>query len=213
MSAKEATTPFTDALSAPAPLPATTPAWRLRPPAPADGAAIHALIHATPPLDGNSLYAYLLQGLHHAATCVLAERDGRTCGYASAYLPPGRPDTLFVWQVAVAASQRGQGLGRALLRHLLARPACQGVAWLETTVSPSNRASARLFQGLARELGCPCTVSDLFAPGDFGATGHEAEQLFRLGSFTPPPAASPALPPAPSRQEEHPHGHIHLRAP
>ncbi|HEX4870305.1 MAG TPA: diaminobutyrate acetyltransferase [Moraxellaceae bacterium] len=179
--------------------------WQLRPPDPGDGAAIHALVRRSPPLDLNSLYAYLLQGLHFAGTCVLAEQHGQPCGYVSAYLPPGRPDTLFVWQVAVAASHRGQGLGRAMLEHLLARPACRGVSWLDTTVSPANLASTRLFQGLARDLRCPCTVSDLFSPGDFGASGHEAEQLFRLGPF--------ALPPASSHKEEHPHGHVHLRAP
>ena len=48
---------------------------RLRPPTPADGAALHALIRNSPPLDLNSCYAYLLHGLHFADTCVLAAAE------------------------------------------------------------------------------------------------------------------------------------------
>lgn len=161
----------------------------LRPPDPGDGAVIHQLISNCPPLDLNSCYAYLLQGLHFADTCVLAEAGGQPCGYISAYIPPGRPDTLFVWQVAVAASQRGRGLARRMLHHLLARPACRDVRWLETTVSPGNQPSTRLFQALARELGCACAVSELFSASLFEAA-HEAERLFRLGPFRLPQQAN-----------------------
>jgi L-2,4-diaminobutyric acid acetyltransferase len=174
-------------------LPAAGPAaWVLRPPDPGDGAALHDLIKHCPPLDLNSCYAYLLHGLHFADTCVLAERDGRPHAYVSAYLPPGRPDTLFVWQVAVHQAARGQGLARRLLDHLLARPACRAVRWLETTVSPGNEPSARLFRGLARDRGCPCTVTGLFSADLFGTAFHDAELLFRLGPFsTPDTGASP----------------------
>jgi L-2,4-diaminobutyric acid acetyltransferase len=156
-------------------------AWVLRPPDPGDGAALHALIASSPPLDLNSCYAYLLHGLHFADTCLLAECDGELLAYVSAYRPPGRADTLFVWQIAVAARVRGQGLAHLLLEQLLARPACRAVRWLETTVTPDNTASARLFRGLARARGCACRVSELFSRECFGAGTHAAEQLFRIG--------------------------------
>lgn len=165
-------------------------AWVLRPPEPGDGAALNALIQACPPLDLNSCYAYLLHGLHFADTCALAECGGPPQAYVSAYLPPGRPDTLFVWQVAVAPAVRGQGLARALLDYLLARPACRKVRWLETTVTPGNQASARLFRGLARDRGCVCRITELFPADLFGAAGHDAERLFRLGPFASAPNAS-----------------------
>lgn len=177
--------------------------WRLRPPDPGDGAAVHALVTACPPLDPNSVYAYLLQGLHFADTCALAERETGLCGYIAGYRPPGRPDTLFVWQVAIAPAWRGQRLGRALLDHLLARPALAGLRWVEATVGPSNLASSRLFHGLARDLGCPCTVQPLFGPEAFGPAPHDAEPLLRIGPFAHP---------AHSRKEE-PDGHLDLRAP
>lgn len=159
--------------------------YLLRPPTIRDGATLHSLIQRCPPLDPNSCYAYLLHGLHFSDTCILAEHaDHGVAAYISAYLPPGRPDTLFVWQVAVDAHHRGAGLARTLLHNLLARPACAGVRWLETTVSPGNLPSTHLFESLARELGCSCTVSELFAVTDFGAANHEAEHLFRIGPLT-----------------------------
>ena len=70
-----------------------------------------------------------------------------------------------------------------MIQHLLQRPVCANVQWLETTVSPSNQSSAHLFKHLAKQLNTECVVSDLFLPEIFGKGTHEAEQLFRIGSF------------------------------
>ena len=148
-----------------------------------DGAAIRRLIDACKPLDVNSLYAYLLLCEHHAGTCVVARRDEHIVGFVSAYRIPQREDTLFVWQVAVDASTRGTGLAKAMLRDLLARPLVRGSTHLETTVSPSNTASRRLFHALARELDAPVNETVLFAESDFGGEDHECETLIRIGPF------------------------------
>jgi L-2,4-diaminobutyric acid acetyltransferase len=148
-----------------------------------DGAAIHDLVAACKPLDLNSLYAYLLLCEHFAETCVRAERAGRTVGFISAYRPPQRGEVVFVWQVAVAEEMRGQGLARAMLRELLTRPALRGCRYLETTVSPSNEPSRRVFHGLARELHTPVAERVLFAEADFGDEQHERETLIRIGPF------------------------------
>lgn len=148
-----------------------------------DGAAIHRLVDACKPLDLNSTYAYLLLCEDFAETCVHAERAGRTVGFISAYRPPQRGEVVFVWQVAVAEEMRGQGLARAMLRELLARPALHGCRYLETTVSPSNEPSRRLFHGLAREFRAPVAERVLFAAQDFGHEPHECETLIRIGPF------------------------------
>lgn len=148
-----------------------------------DGAAIHRLVDACRPLDLNSTYAYLLLCEHFAETCVHAERAGRMVGFVSAYRPPQRGEAVFVWQVAVAEEMRGQGLARAMLRELLTRPALRGCRYLETTVSPSNEPSRRLFHGLARELEAPATERMLFGEQDFGEEHHECETLIRIGPF------------------------------
>lgn len=149
----------------------------------ADGASIHALIAACPPLDLNSTYAYLLLCHHHAATCVVARDRGRILGFVSAYRPPADPSTLFVWQVAVHADARGLGLGRSMLAELLAREGLDGVQRLETTVSPSNAASLAMFRALARDLDAPCVESGFLTAADFGSESHEEETLLRIGPF------------------------------
>jgi L-2,4-diaminobutyric acid acetyltransferase len=148
-----------------------------------DGAAIHRLIEACKPLDVNSRYAYLLLCEHHAGTCVIARKDQCIVGFVSAYRIPQREDTLFVWQVAVDASARGTGLAKTMLRDLLARPLVRACAHLETTVSPSNTPSRRLFHALARELDAPVNETVLFAESDFGGEDHECETLIRIGPF------------------------------
>ncbi|MEO6698800.1 MAG: diaminobutyrate acetyltransferase [Paraperlucidibaca sp.] len=162
----------------------------LRQPEQADGLRVFELIEQSPPLDLNSCYSYLLHSWHFAETCILAEEGDILAGYISGYIPPKQHDTLFVWQVVCAERYRGTGLALTLLAGLLARPSCRDVSFLETTVSPSNTASARLFTKLAERLNCPLTISTKFNAELFGTQGHEPEQLFRIGPFPAPLADS-----------------------
>lgn len=152
----------------------------MRQPTAADGAAVRALVEACGTLEPNTTYAYLLLCTHFADTCVVAERDGELVGMVLAYRPPTRPTSVFVWQVGVHDSARGQGLGGRLLEATVAAPGCEGVTHLEATVAPSNTASQRLFEGFARRASVPCDVTTGFTAADFGA-GHEAEPLYRIG--------------------------------
>ncbi|HEX5477769.1 MAG TPA: diaminobutyrate acetyltransferase [Burkholderiales bacterium] len=154
----------------------------------ADAHAIRSLIAACQPLDLNSTYAYLLLCEHFSTTCVRADAQGDTVGFVSAYRPPRRQETIFVWQVAVHAAARGQGLGGRMLRELLSRPEVRGCRYLETTVSPSNAASMRMFEGLARALDAPLARQAMFQEEDFGAERHESETLLRIGPFAALPA-------------------------
>jgi L-2,4-diaminobutyric acid acetyltransferase len=168
----------------------------LRPPTPADAAAITRLVHRCRPLDPNSTYAYLLLSHHFHDTCVVAERGRTTVGFVSAYVPPRQQDTIFVWQVAVDATAQGEGLAGRLLDELLARDACAGVSFLETTVTPSNLPSRKLFDALTRRLLTACQTRVLFPPELFNdaepqespdgepAPRHEAEELLRIGPFS-----------------------------
>lgn len=147
------------------------------------GTAIRRLIADCRPLDLNSTYLYLLLTHHFADTCILARAGERAIGFISAYRPPGRGATLFVWQVAVAPAARGQGLAGRMLRALLQRQELRGVTRIETTVSPSNAASRAVFQKLAQSLGAPLAESTLFRADHFGADAHEDERLVAIGPF------------------------------
>ncbi|MEI2416093.1 diaminobutyrate acetyltransferase [Orrella sp. JC864] len=167
--------------------------YGLRQPRRTDGAAIHALIAACPPLDLNSVYAYLLQCEHFAQTGVVAEREGRIDGFISAYVPPGRPDVLFVWQVAVHERARGHGLGQRMLAEILGRPACAAVRFVETTVGPDNQASRGMFAALARQRQAGIEESPLFPASLFGeGPAHEDEMLLRIGPFKAGPPGGAA---------------------
>ena len=161
-----------------------TPGIVYRKPNLKDGAGIYALVKKSKPLDLNSLYSYLLLTAHFAETCIVAEAQGDLVGYISGYVPPGNDKTLFVWQVAVDEGVRKKGVAIAMVKALLQRPSLSKVQWIETSVTPSNNASTRLFQSLARTLNTSLFTSDFFTQDLFEGQSHEAEVLFKIGPFS-----------------------------
>ncbi len=157
--------------------------FELRPPELADGADIQRLITDSPPLDVNSTYLYLLLCRHFRDTCVVVTRQGQLAGFISAYIPPKQSQVLFIWQVAVHPDARGHGLGKMMLDHLLQRPETEAVRYIETTVSPQNQPSRKMFAALARDRGVECFEQPMFSSDLFGGAEHEDERLLRLGPF------------------------------
>lgn len=129
-------------------------------------------------LDLNTSYAYLLWARDFAATSVVAHVGDRAVGFVSGYLRPDEPTTLMVWQVAVDASQRGQGLGRRMLDHLAAET---GAATLETTITADNEASIALFTSFGEAHGATVDREPLFPTEVFPDEGHGTEYLFHIG--------------------------------
>ncbi len=157
----------------------------LRLPQAKDGYSLHQLIARCPPLDCNSVYCNLLHCSDFADTAIAAENaEGQLVGFISGYRPPNRADTLFVWQVAVDPSQRGQGLALRMLLALTERLAAQGVRYLETTISPDNAASQALFKKAFARLNADYNTSTLFSRAAHFAGQHEDEVLYRAGPFT-----------------------------
>lgn len=163
---------------------------KFRPPEIEDGPALYQLARAAGTLDVNSEYAYLLPGLHHAETSVLATQGGAHAGFVSGYIIPSTSfwnndragSRLFIWQVGVHPDFRGQGLARAMLLSLLERPANHHISHIETTITPSNTASQKLFESVARSLGCPMKPVSTLGSHLF-IHSHEAETVFRIGPF------------------------------
>lgn len=148
-----------------------------------DGKAVHELIQRCPPLDVNSSYNYFLLCSHFRNTCVVAEADDRLVGFLSAYLLPERPETLFVWQVAVDEAARGHGLAGRMLEHVMERPFCGNVDTLETTISPSNLSSRRVFQRYAEKHQAESSEETFIEVHHFGGEQHEEERLIRIGPW------------------------------
>lgn len=156
----------------------------VRPPNPEDGSAVWQLIKATPKLDANSLYCNLLQCTHFAQTCAVAERNGQIVGWVSGYIPPERPDTLFVWQVCVADQVRGSGLAKRLILDVLARPALAKISRLQCTITQDNTASWALFGSLARSLDAQMEQMPCFLREQHFADNHDSELGVSIGPFT-----------------------------
>lgn len=161
----------------------------LREPKPTDGARLHSLIAACPPLDENSVYCNLLQCSHFAATTVVAERNGALVGAISGYLLPERPDTLFIWQVAVSEQARGAGLAVRMLDHIVQRDYCAGVSYMETTVTGDNEASWAMFQRFASNWGAQLARSVCFDRAEHFQGHHDTEFLARIGPLQRPDAS------------------------
>lgn len=143
----------------------------------------HQLIGQCPPLDTNSVYCNLLQCSHFSGTSVAAKQEDQLAGFISGYIKPEQTDTLFIWQVAVHESARGQGLAQRMLKHILQRPQCANVRYLETTITEDNQASWRLFEALARSLNAATEKSLQFDRRLHFNNQHDSEWLMRIGPF------------------------------
>lgn len=150
-----------------------------------DGAGLWRIAKDSRTLDLNSSYAYLLWCRDFAGTSAVARtRDGRPAGFVTAYLRPERPGTLLVWQVAVDAAHRGNGVAARLLDGLVARVVREyGVDRLETTIAPGNTASERLFTSFAARRGAAVEREVLFPAEGFPDGPHDPEVLYRIGPF------------------------------
>ncbi|MBL4608541.1 MAG: diaminobutyrate acetyltransferase [Pseudomonadales bacterium] len=145
--------------------------------------AVFRLIESCPLLDINSSYCNFLQCSHFANTSVVAEMNGALVGFISGYAIPERPDTLFVWQVAVAEKARGLGLASRMLTHILARAHCIDIAYLETTITENNHASWALFKSLAKAQSAGFQSSGWMDKDTHFFGLHDSEALVRIGPF------------------------------
>src|SRR5690625_3657969 len=157
---ESSTSPATSAPGASDGAPATAPAEpvQIRSPHRGEGGDMWRLARDGGELDLNSSYAYLVLAEDFASTCRIAVSAGEVVGFLLGYQPPQRPGSVFVWQVAVRADQRGRRLAARMLEDLV--DALPGVHTLEATVTEDNTASRRLFASFARGRGAELTWSE-----------------------------------------------------
>ena len=151
---------------------------QIRPPSLADGADMWRLARDSGTLDLNTSYAYLLLARDFAASSRLALQDGEAVGFVLGYLRPTAPGTLFIWQIAVDASQRGKQVAGRMLDALL--DDLPQVTQLETTITEDNTASQRLFASFARRHGAEERIEPLITEQHFPDAGHGAELLHTI---------------------------------
>ncbi|MEV0176473.1 diaminobutyrate acetyltransferase [Streptomyces sp. NPDC050803] len=152
----------------------------------ADGAALWRIARDSKALDLNSSYSYLLWCRDFAGTSAVArDEDGEPVGFVTGYVRPDQPRTLLVWQVAVDDAHRGRGVAAALLDGLVARiGAEQPLRTVETTITPGNTASERLFTAFAERHDAALEREVLFEAGLFPDGPHDSEVLYRISPLT-----------------------------
>lgn len=146
--------------------------------------ALHRLVGECAPLDPNSSYCNLLQCSHFSSTSIAAFEGGELRGSVTGYRVPEHPGTLFIWQVAVHPKARGQKLARTMLRKLMKLPALHDICFVETSITPDNEASWRLFAGFATELHAGLERSVMFEQKLHFQGAHDTEYLVRIGPLT-----------------------------
>ncbi|QKS46572.1 diaminobutyrate acetyltransferase [Paenibacillus cellulosilyticus] len=152
----------------------------IRKPSAEDGAKVWELVKHAEVLDVNSAYSYIMLCDLFRGTCAVAEQNGKIVGFVSSFHPSERENTLFIWQIAVAKSHRGQGIGISLLKELLERDENSEVRTIETTISPSNTPSKSLFGRLAKELGSTIEQYNGYSSNLFPEGAHEEEKWIRI---------------------------------
>src|SRR5690606_32932579 len=80
-----------------------------------DGAAVAALVRESGALEPNTTYAYLLLSHYFGESSLLCRRGSELVGCVLGFRVPGRPRTLFIWQIGVSPSARGRGLASKIL--------------------------------------------------------------------------------------------------
>lgn len=179
----------------------------VEPPRVEDGAALWRIARDSEVLDLNSSYSYLLWCRDFSATSLVArDTSGAPVAFVTGYVRPDRPSALVVWQIAVDRTHRGQGLAGVLLDALTAKViGDRAIKEIETTVTPDNTASDRLFTSYAERHGAqlereilfegthfpqepqpPVSTSalrDSAAPGK-AVQAHQPEVLYRIGPLS-----------------------------
>ena len=144
---------------------------------------MHDLIARCPPLDNNSLYCNLLQCDVWSGTSILAFHGDELVGSVTGFMHPKHPETLFVWQVAVAKNHRGQALGVQMLNALISR--LKGsVTYVETTITPGNLSSEVTFGKVAQTFSAAITPSPKYDSQTHFRGDHASETLWRIGPLS-----------------------------
>ena len=146
-------------------------------PTAADAAAMWRIARDSRSLDLNSSYAYLLWCTHFRSTSAVAKLGDEPIGFVTGYVPPEYPDTIMIWQIAVADQYRGRGVALAMLNAVIDHG---GYRWLKTTIGPANQASTALFTALADQRLTIISRTSMFTTADF-PDSHEREDLYTVG--------------------------------
>ncbi|MBF0289372.1 MAG: diaminobutyrate acetyltransferase [SAR324 cluster bacterium] len=117
-----------------------------------DGIGIRQLVSTFQPNELNSAYFYYLVCKHFFETSLLAEEQGNIIGFIFSYIPPQKPDALFVAHIMVSETRRREGIASSMMSHLLEQShIIPKIEYLETALTSTNYAAVRLFHRVSQK--------------------------------------------------------------
>jgi ribosomal protein S18 acetylase RimI-like enzyme len=113
---------------------------------------------------------------YFADYCFIAEENEQIIGFVLGIVPQSFKDTYFLWDIGVAPSYRGQGIGGKLVREAENELRKMGFKRIELTIDPVNLQSQKLFEkmeyeniservGKTIEVQGKMAVQDYYKPG------------------------------------------------
>ena len=157
---------------------------RIREPRGGDALPIWQAVTATPELDNNSWYCYLLLCTHFADTCAVASDDTGMVGFITGFASGRDSSTWFVWQLWVQPELRGQGVAAKLAEHVVGQDASRFRA-VQATVDPKNLGSMTFIRELAQRRNATMRVEPYLGahlfPAAEGPHGQEDLVTLELG--------------------------------
>lgn len=145
-----------------------------------DGKNIWDLVNKTDVLDLNSSYSYIMWCDKFADSSIVAYKNDELVGFIKGFVHESQgKQVLFIWQIAVVESVRGEGLGTKMIQAVLEHTK---VEYLEATVTPSNTASNNLFKGIAEKFNATYQLNEYIKSDDFPSVeDEEEEKLYHIG--------------------------------
>lgn len=137
---------------------------------------VHQFTAGCPPMENYPEHVYKIILRYFGDYCFIAEENGQVIGFAMGIVPASFQGTFFLWEIGVASSYRGLGIGGKLVRELENELRKLDFKRIEVTIDPVNLPSRKLFEkmgykniservGKTIEVNGNIAVEDYYKPG------------------------------------------------
>lgn len=137
---------------------------------------VHRFTAGCPPLENYPEHVYKIILRYFGNYCLIAEENGKIIGFVMGIVPQSFPGTFFLWDIGVAPSHQGKGIGGKLVRKIENELKEVGFIRIEVTIDALNIPSYKLFEkmgyqniservGKVIEVEGKIAVQDYYKPG------------------------------------------------
>lgn len=138
---------------------------------------VHRFTSGCPPLENYPEHLYKIILRYFGDYCFIAEKKEQIIGFAMGIVPQSFPHTYFLWQVGIAPSYQGKGIGGKLVRVIENEIKKKGITRIEVTIDPVNSTSQKLFEkmeykNISEKVGKTIKVQGNIAVQDYYKPGR-----------------------------------------